>query len=140
MLSCDLKQGVFVIFEQLFLLIDYCQTWPDLKRYVELGQFLLLFCVKVLFVEFKTNLKMVGCFCLNYFICVKELKNGVYLYGWNISSNFQKQSSLYKEAPTLVFSFEFCEISKNTFYYRTPLVATSELYKTQWRVETLTYW
>ena len=26
-----------------------------------------------------------------------------------------------------VFFFEFCEISKNTFYYRTPLVAASEL-------------
>ena len=26
----------------------------------------------------------------------------------------------------LVFSCEFCEISKNTFYYRTPLVAASE--------------
>ena len=24
-----------------------------------------------------------------------------------------------------MFSFEFCEISKNTFYYRTPLVAAS---------------
>ena len=25
-----------------------------------------------------------------------------------------------------VFSYEFCEISKNTFFYRTPLVAASE--------------
>ena len=31
-----------------------------------------------------------------------------------------------KEALAQVFSYEFCEISKNTFLYRTPLVATSE--------------
>ena len=30
-----------------------------------------------------------------------------------------------KEALAQVFSFEFCEISKNTFFYRTPLVAAS---------------
>ena len=26
-----------------------------------------------------------------------------------------------------MFSYEFCEISKNTFFYRTPVVAASEL-------------
>ena len=31
-----------------------------------------------------------------------------------------------KETLVQVFSFEFCEISKNTFFYITPLVATSE--------------
>ena len=31
-----------------------------------------------------------------------------------------------KETLRQVFSFEFCEISKNTFCYRTPLVAASE--------------
>ena len=30
-----------------------------------------------------------------------------------------------KETLTQVFSCEFCEIYKNTFYYRTPLVAAS---------------
>ena len=30
------------------------------------------------------------------------------------------------EALAQVFSCEFCEMSKNTFYYRTPLVAASE--------------
>ena len=30
-----------------------------------------------------------------------------------------------KEALTQVFSCEFCKIYKNTFYYRTPLVAAS---------------
>ena len=30
-----------------------------------------------------------------------------------------------KETLAQVFSFEFCEISKNTFSYRTPLVAAS---------------
>ena len=31
-----------------------------------------------------------------------------------------------KEALTQVFSCEFCKISKNAFFYRTPLVAASE--------------
>ena len=35
--------------------------------------------------------------------------------------NFIKKESLAR-----VFSFEFCEISKNTFSYRTPPVAASE--------------
>ena len=33
-----------------------------------------------------------------------------------------------KEALAQVFSREYCEISKNTFYYRTPLVAASGTY------------
>ena len=32
-----------------------------------------------------------------------------------------------KETLTQVFSCEFCEISKNTFSYRTPLAAASEM-------------
>ena len=31
-----------------------------------------------------------------------------------------------KETPAQVFSCTFCEVSKNTFFYRTPLVAASE--------------
>ena len=31
-----------------------------------------------------------------------------------------------KETLTQVFPFKFCEISKNTFFYRTPLVVASE--------------
>ena len=31
-----------------------------------------------------------------------------------------------KESLAQVFSFEFCEISKNTFLHRTPLVAASD--------------
>ena len=33
-----------------------------------------------------------------------------------------------KETLAQVFSCEFCEISKNTFFHRTPLVAASEQY------------
>ena len=40
------------------------------------------------------------------------------------ASNFIK-----KEIPAQVFSLEFCEISKNTFLYRTPLVAASGKYR-----------
>ena len=32
-----------------------------------------------------------------------------------------------KESLAQVFSYEFCEISKNTFFYRTPPVAASEM-------------
>ena len=32
-----------------------------------------------------------------------------------------------KEALAQLFSFEFCEISKNTFFYRTPLMAASDI-------------
>ena len=38
------------------------------------------------------------------------------------NSNFIK-----KEALAQVFSCEFCEISKNTFFYRTPPVAASDI-------------
>ena len=37
-----------------------------------------------------------------------------------LSCNFIKQETLLQ-----VFSYEFCEISKNTFFYRAPLVAAS---------------
>ena len=42
-------------------------------------------------------------------------------------NNFAKVSFFNKVKETLaqVFSCEFCEISKNTFFYRTPLMATS---------------
>ena len=44
-----------------------------------------------------------------------------------ISQNSQENACNFikKEALTQVFSCEFCEISKNTFSYRTPLVAAS---------------
>ena len=35
-----------------------------------------------------------------------------------------------KETMAQVFSYEFCEISKNTFFHRTPLVAASMTSKT----------
>ena len=38
-----------------------------------------------------------------------------------LDCNFSK-----KETLAQVFSYEFCEISKNTFFYRTPQVAASE--------------
>ena len=42
--------------------------------------------------------------------------------------NMQKLACNFNEKETLaqVFSFEFCEISKNTFFHRTPLVAASK--------------
>ena len=33
-----------------------------------------------------------------------------------------------KETLAQVFSCEFCEVSKNTFFYRIPLVAASEIF------------
>ena len=43
---------------------------------------------------------------------------------WPQACNFIK-----KETLTQVFSCEFCESFKNTFFYRTPLVDASELYR-----------
>ena len=41
-------------------------------------------------------------------------------------SNQPEGLQLYqKETPTQVFSCEYCEILKNSFFYRTPLVAAS---------------
>ena len=40
---------------------------------------------------------------------------------------FNKVAGRKKEALARVFSCEFCEISKNTVFYRTPLVAASAL-------------
>ena len=40
-----------------------------------------------------------------------------------------------KETLAQVFTFEFCEISKNTFSYRTPLMAASEEF---WQLRALT--
>ena len=38
---------------------------------------------------------------------------------------FQACNFIKKEALAQVFSYEFCEIFKNTFFYRTPPVAAS---------------
>ena len=37
-----------------------------------------------------------------------------------------------KETLAQVFSCEFCEISKNTFFYKTPLVAASNAQEDNW--------
>ena len=56
-------------------------------------------------------------------------------FDYRLFLDLQKQSSgrtcnfIKKETQAQVFSCEFCEISKNTFCYRTPLVATSEFNK-----------
>ena len=41
--------------------------------------------------------------------------------------------TLLKKTLAQVFSCEFCEISKNTFFYRTPLVAASDYNFMFWR-------
>ena len=52
-----------------------------------------------------------------------------------------RQSLFFIKKKTLaqVFSFEFCEISKSTFSYRTPPVATSELCFLSKLLKTLSY-
>ena len=55
--------------------------------------------------------------------CVK-----VNVYRETYSEPSQTSKTEFSEAVVLVqvFSCEFCEISKNTFFYRTPLVTVSE--------------
>ena len=47
------------------------------------------------------------------------------------SQNSQENTCARKETLAQVFSCEFCEISKNTFLYRTPLVAASVIWSTK---------
>ena len=42
-----------------------------------------------------------------------------------------RPATLFKKTPTQVLSCEYCEIFKNSFFYRTRLVATSLLCKTK---------
>ena len=44
----------------------------------------------------------------------------------NLQENTCARDSLLIKLQAQVFSCEFCEISKNTYFYRTPLVATSD--------------
>ena len=46
----------------------------------------------------------------------------------NFAKLTRKHNFITKESLAQVFSCEFCEISKNTYFYRTPLVAASELH------------
>ena len=55
----------------------------------------------------------------------KHLCQGLFL----IKLQAEAYNFIKKETLAQVFSCEFCEISKNTFFYRTPLVATSVLTK-----------
>ena len=43
----------------------------------------------------------------------------------NSQENFITKDFIKKETLAQVFSCEFCEISKNTFFHRTPLVSAS---------------
>ena len=44
----------------------------------------------------------------------------------NLHENACATIFIKKETLAQVFSYEFCEISKNTFFYRAPLVAASD--------------
>ena len=68
--------------------------------------------VKKVFLEISQNLHL----------CQRHLFNKVA----DLACNFIKKESLAQ-----VFFSEFCEISKNTFFYRTPLVAASKFYLKQ---------
>ena len=59
---------------------------------------------------------MFPCTVLEIYICSKE----------KIEAVAQACNFIKKETLAQVFSCEFCEISKNTFSYGTPLVAASE--------------
>ena len=51
----------------------------------------------------------------------------------HLKENFTQDCNfIKKETLAQVFSCEFCKISKNTFYYKTPLVAASDSFKPFW--------
>ena len=66
--------------------------------------------VKMVFLEISQNSQENTCDRVSFLIKLQAS-----------ASNFIK-----KETLAQVFSCEFCEISKNTFFHRTPLVAASE--------------
>ena len=45
----------------------------------------------------------------------------------SVKKSVLRSFAIKKESPAQVFSCEFCEISKNTFFYRPPQVAASIL-------------
>ena len=56
----------------------------------------------------------------------KHLRQSLF---FNKVAGLRPATSLKKETLAQVFSCEFCEISKNTFFHRTPLVAASKVPK-----------
>ena len=69
---------------------------------------------------------------LQIFFKIDVLKNfaifiGKYLL--NVGQIVGLQQLYLKVTPTNVFSCEYCEIFKNSFFYRTPLVAASGIIK-----------
>ena len=56
----------------------------------------------------------------------KHLRQSLF---FNKVAGLRPATSLKKETLAQVFSCEFCEISKNTFFLRTPLVAASKVPK-----------
>ena len=75
--------------------------------------------VEKLFLEISQNLQENACAKVSFLI---KLKANV--------CNFIKKGTLAQ-----VFSCEFCEISKNTFSYRTPLVTASKSWMSEQRVK-----
>ena len=67
------------------------------------------------------------------FCCLRPGLHICYKYAWHnhleifleISQNSHENNFIKKETLAQVFSWKFCEISKNTFSYRTPPVAAS---------------
>ena len=76
------------------------------------GSRLEVFCKK-LFLEISQNSQENACAKVSFLIKLQ-------VQAW-------ASSCIKKETQAQVFSCEFCEISKNTFFYRTPLVAASVL-------------
>ena len=66
-----------------------------------------------------------------FFKKVTGLRTGVFWNFAKFTGKQQCQSTFFnkklKETLAQVYFVEFCEISKNTFFYRTPLVAASEI-------------
>ena len=56
-------------------------------------------------------------------MCVTKKKKHIFFS----QSRYKRGNFIKKESLAQVFSCEVCEISKNTFFYRTPSVAASEL-------------
>ena len=97
---------------------SFHETWNNFKKYfyfsIQHSEAVVQMCfVKKMFLEIAQNSQENTCTRASFLIK---------LLAWGQSLFFNKVAGLLAQ----VFSCEFCGISKNTFSYRTPLVAASE--------------
>ena len=71
--------------------------------------------------------KMKGFFRPEVFCKISVFRNFAKFTGKHLCQRPEVCNFIKKETPAQVFSYEFCEIFKNTYFYRAPMLAASQL-------------